>query len=144
MIIHERPPNFADILKAFPNADKPGVIFAFGPHIYNPSGGEIPAALLRHEGVHQSRQLHASKDRTPEQMVNNWWVNYIADDEFRYREELAAHVEEYRAQLHGLDRNYRAKLLQATAQRLIASLYSYNPPRSLSQALCDMRQELQR
>jgi hypothetical protein len=44
MIIVDRPPNFDEVLAAFPNADKPGVIFAYDGHVYNPSGGVIPPA----------------------------------------------------------------------------------------------------
>lgn len=137
MILIERPPNFEQILKAFPNADKPGVIFAYGDFIYNPSGVTIPEPLLAHESMHQKRQQGPGK-MSPE----IWWALYIEDNAFRYREELEAHVAEYKAQTHGLDRNHRAKLLMATAQRLVAPLYNYTPPRSLSAAMRDLRWEL--
>lgn len=136
-VIVARPPNFELILKAFPSADKPGVIFAYGDHIYNPTGGNIPPALLAHEEVHLLRQHRPSGP-------NGWWLQYIDDAEFRYREELAAHVAEFRAQAPGIDRNLRAKLLTSTAARLCAPLYNYQPPRSLNQAIRDIRQELDR
>jgi hypothetical protein len=132
-----RPPNFEQILAAFPNADKPGVIFAFGDTIYNPSGIPIPAALLAHETVHCHRQCHPGK-MSPE----IWWTLYIQDNHFRYSEELFAHVAEYKAQKHGLDGNHKAKLLMATAARLVAPLYNYQPPRSLKQAVFDLREEI--
>ena len=137
VIIIARPPNFEQIIKVFPDADKPGVLFAFNDSIYNPSGVTIPHALLAHEGIHLIRQ-HTGET------AESWWGKYLTDAEFRYREELLAHVAEYKAQLHGLDRNYKAKLLQATAMRLIAPLYNYVPPRTLSAALRDLRQELNR
>lgn len=130
-----RPPNFDKILAAFPNADKPGVIFAFGNVIHNPSGGVIPQALLDHEAVHGHRQMGC-----PE----SWWRVYIGDPDFRYDEELYAHAAEFRAQAHGLDRNHKAKLLQSTASRLIAPLYNYQPPRSMNRAMTDLRQLLER
>ena len=134
MIIVSRPPNFDAILAAFPDADKAGVIFAFGNDIYNPAGHEIPSALLAHERVHCHRQ---STD--PEA----WWAFYLGNPTFRYREELLAHVAEFRDQeARYPDRNARAKLLHSTARRLIAPLYNYQPPRSLSQALRDLEQEL--
>lgn len=135
---YERPPNFDRILAAFPDADKPGVMFAYGSYIYKPDGGFIPLALHHHEAVHIHRQLRV--DMTPDR----WWELYIADPEFRYNEELLAHVAEYKVQLPGLDRNTKAKLLQATALRLTAKLYNYQPPRTLAQAMRDLRQELQR
>lgn len=145
MIKVERPPNFEQILAAFPDADKPGVIFAYGADIYNPSGGNISPALLAHEAVHQRRQITGEGSRalgSPEMLTNLWWKFYLSDPEFRYREELLAHVAEYKDQCFVGDRNFRAKLLQATALRLIAPLYNYQPPRTLAQAMRDLRWEL--
>jgi hypothetical protein len=137
MIITERPPNFDRILAAFPDADKPGVLFAYGEHVYNPSDVQIPDALVVHEGVHQVRQLRITPER--------WWEMYITETEFRYNEELLAHVAEYRARANGFrDRNYLAMLLSVTAIRLIAPLYNYQPPRSLAEAMRDLRRELER
>jgi hypothetical protein len=138
MILVERPPNFELILKAFPNADKPGVIFAYGDHIYNPSGRPIPPALLAHEAVHCDRQMNVSHGPL------DWWAQYLTDPEFRYREELAAHVAEFQVQAPGIDRNSRAKLLMSTAARLCAPLYNYTPPRSLNVAMRDIKWELDR
>ncbi|HWX31235.1 MAG TPA: hypothetical protein VNZ53_27825 [Steroidobacteraceae bacterium] len=139
MILVERPPNFDQILKAFPDADKPGVIFAYGDFIYNPSGNAIPGPLFAHEAVHQQRQQGPGK-MSPE----IWWQLYIEDNAFRYREELLAHVAEYKAQTHGLDRNQKHKLLMSTAARLTAPLYNYVPPRSLTQAIYDLKWEIDR
>jgi len=135
----ERPPNFDRILAAFPDAAKPGVIFAYGDDIYNPTGGVIAPALLKHEAVHCERQQAPGK-MSPE----IWWRLYVEDNAFRYREELYAHVAEYHAQARGIDRNQRAKLLMSTAARLVAPLYNYTPPRSLTQALYDLRWEINR
>lgn len=130
----ERPPNFKQILSAFPGASRPGVIFAYGADIYNPSGNVIPTALLAHESVHCERQKDPSR----------WWTHYISDAEFRYREELAAHVAEYSTQAVGLDRNHRVKLLMSTAARLVAPLYNYQPPRSLTVAMRDLKWEIEK
>jgi hypothetical protein len=136
MIKIERPPNFEQILAAFPDAAKPGVIFAFGEDIFAPSGDNIPIALLKHENVHQERQRKV----TPE----SWWKDYIADAEYRYQEELHAHVAEFIYQVPRLDRNQRAKLLMSTAQRLTAPLYNYSDKHTLSAAMRDLRWELER
>jgi hypothetical protein len=134
-VIVARPPNFELILRAFPKADQPGVIFAFGDDVYNPSGVNIPAPLIAHEGVHQSAQRKITPER--------WWERYVAEPDFRYDEELRAHVAEFKAQdYRGLDRNLRAKLLQHTAQRLVAPLYNYPPTKTLTQAIRDLRWEL--
>jgi hypothetical protein len=140
MIKIERPPNFEAILAAFPDADKPGVIFAYGHDIYSPSGLSITPALLAHENVHQERQLARGKEHGTEA----WWADYIAFAEFRYREELLAHVAEFIYQAPRLDRNQRAKLLMSTAQRLTAPLYNYSYKHTLSAAMRDLRWELER
>lgn len=133
-IIVDRPPNYAAILSFFPKASEPGVIFAYGQDIYNPSGNALPPALLAHEWIHQQRQLSSSPEM--------WWDRYLSNPEFRYHEELFAHVAEYKAQLPGLGRNERTKLLMATAARLVAPLYNYQPPRSMLQAQRDIWSQL--
>ncbi len=133
MIINERPPNFEQIHAAFPRADQPGVLFAYDGNIYNPSGNVIPPALVAHEEVH----LHRQRDAGP----THWWDQYLTDNEFRYNEELLAHVAEFKHQKNG-DRNASARLLMSTALRLIAPLYNYQPPRTLQQAMKDLRREI--
>jgi hypothetical protein len=138
-----RPPNFEQILAAFPGADKPGVIFAFGDAVHNPSGGHVSEALIRHESVHCERQLAFNYNLDTQMTPALWWEKYIADHEFRYIEELKAHAAEFTAQLHPLiSRNNRARLLHRTAQRLIAPLYNYNPPRTMRDAQLDLKREL--
>ena len=133
MIIIERPPNFDRVLAAFPDADKHGVLFAYADAIYNPSGVTIPPALLAHEGIHLIRQRDG-------ETADSWWEKYLTDDEFRYREELEAHISEYISLASVIkDRNLRAKVLQNTAARLVAPLYNYKPPRTLQLAVRDLR-----
>ena len=132
MIILDRPPNFEQIKAAFPKADGDGVLFAFDGNIYNPSGKPIPPALIAHEEVHLSRQA----------IPEAWWHSYIHNSEFRYIEELYAHVAEFKAQRNSGDRNFGARLLTHTALRLVAPLYNYQPPRTLQQAMRDLRQEI--
>jgi hypothetical protein len=133
MFVHDLPPNFEQIRAAFPDADKPGVIFAYDGSIYNPSGGLIPPALIAHENVHLGRQISVGADF--------WWGEYLRDAEFRYHEELLAHAAEFRM-LRYEDRNQGAALLMRTALRLVAPLYNYVPPVSLQQAMKDLREEI--
>lgn len=131
MIRLERPPNWDSVIKAFPHAATLPTLFAYGEDIYNPSGVHIPAALIAHEYRHCARQFTVGTEA--------WWAQYLTDDEFRYTEELLAHVEEYRVQAAGLkDRNARAKLSMRTASRLVAPLYNYQPPRTIRQAQRDL------
>lgn len=131
MIKIELPPNFERIQAVFPKASEPGILFAYGEDIYNPSNVNIPYALMRHEYRHCARQWQADPEA--------WWTKYLTDDEFRYGEELVAHVEEYIAQAcRTKDRNERAHIQMRTAARLVAPLYNYTPPRSMQQAMKDI------
>lgn len=131
MIRIERPPNWDQILVAFPKADRRGVLFAYGEDIYNPSGVVIPRPILVHEYKHCAEQFQMG--------VTEWWDRYLIDDDFRYTEELVAHLEEYREQLKGVnDRNARARLSMRVAARLVAPFYNYQPPRTLKQAQRDL------
>jgi len=133
VIINARPPNFEQIHAAFPRADGAGVMFAYDGNIYNPSGHVIPPALIAHEEVHLREQRHVG--------ASYWWTKYIEDSEFRYVEELLAHAAEFKAQRYN-DRNASARLLTATALRLVAPLYNYQPPRTLQEAMRDLREEI--
>lgn len=127
----ELPPNFGRIHDAFPGADKHGVLFAYGEHIYNPSGVFIPREIMAHELRHCARQWQHDPEA--------WWEKYITDDEFRYGEELLAHVEEYVTVARGTrDRNQQVRLVMRTAARLVAPLYNYTPPRTMLQAIRDI------
>lgn len=137
MIIIGRPPNFEAIHAAFPKADGVGVMFAYDGNIYNPSGQAIPPALIAHEEVHLKRQESLGDPCY-------WWTSYIEDNEFRYNEELLAHAAEFKIQQLTNDRNFGARLLMHTAMRLVAPLYNYVPPRSLQEAMKDLRRELTR
>lgn len=128
-ILIEKPPIFDRILAAFPKAAEPGVIFAWGDAIYNPSGIVIPPALLAHEAVHGRRQYIG---------IELWWDEYLTDPEFRYAEEIPAHAAEFIALGSLRDRNYRAKVAMATARRLIAPLYNYGTRYSLARAIRDL------
>lgn len=134
MIILDRPPNFEQVHAAFPKAGQPGVLFAFYPNIHNPSGIVVPPALIAHEEVHLNRQRNGGPTK--------WWESYLSDSEFRYNEELLAHVAEFKALRAGNDRNFVARMLLSTALRLIAPLYNYQPPRNLQQAMKDLKREI--
>lgn len=134
MIVIGYPPNFEQIKAVFPKAENPGVLFAHDQIIYNPSGIVVPPALVAHEEVHLNRQRDGGPIR--------WWGRYLDDSEFRYNEELLAHAAEFKAQYISGDRNFGARLLTHTAMRLVAPLYNYQPPRTLPQAIKDLRQEI--
>ena len=117
-IIRELPPNYSDILKVFPIASNPEILFAFGDVIYTASQSEIPHFLLRHEEAHGIRQLAL------EGGVEAWWEAYLSDVKFRYMEELVAHRVEYEARITGATcRQQRRSAMKEVARRLASPLY---------------------
>lgn len=94
-------------------------MYTFGDTIYNPNGVPLPDPLVAHEMVHMMHQLSMSPEA--------WWNKYIEDQEYRYQQELLAHKAEFSlACQYTKDRNVHAKLLMATAARLVAPLYAYS------------------
>lgn len=88
-IVRAYPPNFSAILEKFPGARAPGVLFAYAPVVYAPTGQSMTTPLMCHEQEHIDRQAAMG--------VEKWWEQYIADDKFRFFEELLAHRAEWRA-----------------------------------------------
>jgi hypothetical protein len=114
-VLNERPPRFAEILKVFPMAGDPGVIFAWGEVIYNPSGGKLRQEIISHEEVHGKRQGNA---------VESWWDRYLIDPQFRLEEELPAHKAEYmRFCARHSNRAKREHYLMHVAEKLSSPLY---------------------
>lgn len=114
-VIHEKPPNYDEIVAEIPRAAEDGVIFAYHPAVYVPSGRPLSVPLLVHEQTHLRQQ---EKDPI------GWWKRYLVDLDFRFEQELEAHQAEYRAfcELHK-DRNSRAIYLGMISRRLASSLY---------------------
>ena len=117
-IVYSRPPNFDDILKVFPMADMPHILFSYGHTIYCPTPGKIPIEVLKHEFVHCQRQ------GTNEDGIIEWWDKYLKDIDFRYVEEKIAHIAEYvkACELSGC-RQERRRHLKNISKRLSSKLY---------------------
>lgn len=115
-IKHERPPNFDAVAAVFPMARMDGVIFAYAPCIYVPSGRGLPPDLLAHETVHVERQMV--------QGVVEWWEQYLRDVKFRLEEELLAHRAEYLyLKENSPSRPVRRRALRFVAEKLASGLY---------------------
>src|SRR5258706_9764493 len=87
-ILVEYPPNYVQVTSTFPAAAYPGVIFAWGDIIYNPSDIIVTRELVAHEEIHCIQQAGY-----PVQ----WWHRYLDSATFRFDQELPAHQAEYRA-----------------------------------------------
>lgn len=112
-IIHQPPPNYAEIVAVFPQAKARGVMFCYGRSIFVPDGGSVSDALQAHETVHADRQ---GSDPA------GWWARYLVDPQFRFDEELPAHIAEYRW-FDGKPLAERRFMLRQIAQRLAGALY---------------------
>lgn len=119
-IVHDYPPNIDAIVKVFPAARTPGVIFTYGQTIHNPSGRPLSNALLRHEEVHARQQLLIPGG------AEEWWESYLSNTMFRYSQEREAHIAEWQAVLDGENnRNHRRSLFVEIAKRLSGPLYGH-------------------
>lgn len=110
----EFPPNYPEIVAAFPGIRGRKPIFAWGDVIYNPHRVIVPPQLVAHEMVHAERQGVSPA---------LWWQRYIADPRFRLMEELLAHVAEYGACLELGNRHTRRAALKAIAEKMASPLY---------------------
>jgi hypothetical protein len=88
-VIRAYPPNFSELAKVFPIKGKPGILYAWGDRLYNPSGVKVTPWILAHEETHGSQQMHFGLDE--------WWWNYINKADFRRIEEVLAHRYEWLA-----------------------------------------------
>lgn len=114
-ILQAYPPNFSRIVRTFPYVrGRPGILYAWGKNLYNPSGIEVPRWLMDHERTHSQQQ----GDDVP-----GWWERYMTSSTFRLDQELAAHRIEwdtYRALHSAYDSDMYLVLL---SQRLSSKLY---------------------
>ncbi len=112
-ILRGFPPNIAAIRERFTLSGRE--FFSWGDKIYNPSGADLSDALLAHEAVHQKQQ---GAD------IEGWWDRYLADNVFRFAQELEAHREEYRVYCEtARNRLARRSYLVAIARRLASPMY---------------------
>lgn len=115
-IVRAHPPNIDLIDAAFHVKARRGIVFAYGDSIYNPTGNDLPKAIIAHEEVHCIRQSNNP---------DLWWNFYIADVEWRLHEEILAHRAEWRAHCAdpALSRNNRRWILKQVSAKLANPLY---------------------
>jgi hypothetical protein len=117
-IVKGWPPNVDQLDEAFGVRKQSGLIFSWGSTVYVPGGEELPRSLRAHEAAHGARQTNDSAK------IEAWWTRYIADQVFRFEEELFAHKAEYRNYCDNhRDGNSRARYLHQIGQRLASKLY---------------------
>lgn len=114
-IIIDYPPNIEQIKKANVFELRPTCVFTYGDTIYNPGGGEITPDLEVHEETHYMQQ-----GGDPEK----WWNKYLADPEFRLKQEVEAYRNQYREFIKTTrDRNIIFQFVRRIAGDLASPLY---------------------
>lgn len=116
-VIRAYPPNFSQIAKVFPVKGRPGILYAYGDRIYNPSGVAVTPWIMAHETVHGERQGT---------WLDEWWCEYLADPAFRLQEEIFAHQAEWRSYAHIMQatgEGTKEGYLNLVAGRLASPLY---------------------
>jgi hypothetical protein len=116
-IVIDYPPLYDEIDAMFHVRKLRGVIFSFGPVVYNPSGITIAPEFIAHELVHGQRQ------GASEPAILDWWRRYLYEPRFRLAEEIPAHVAEYRWLLENGNRDTRRAAASTVAARLAAPIY---------------------
>lgn len=113
-IVQDYPPNIEAIKKRF---DVPyEACFTYGDTLYNPHGGAIDEALMKHEETHMRQQKKIG--------VEKWWEFYLGSRDFRLSQEIEAYQNQYREQKkYYKDRNKLNRYLQRLAQDLSSEMY---------------------
>jgi hypothetical protein len=108
------PPNFDEILAAFPGIEMPGVMFCWGNTIYAPGMTSVADHFHAHESIHAIQQGDDP---------SGWWKTYISSSAFRLEQEIPAHRAEFEFRCKSLSRKKRRMLLRETAGKLASPLY---------------------
>ena len=113
-VVDGHPPNFDEILSAFPGAGGESVMFCWGNTIYAPGRTSVADHFHAHEAVHSIQQGNDPA---------GWWKSYIASAIFRLDQEIPAHRAEFEFRCNGMGRRQRRILLRETAKKLTSPLY---------------------
>lgn len=109
-IVHAFPPNYLAIRRALGRPPE-HAIYCWEDVVYNPSRTFVSDALLAHESVHSAQQAKIGVER--------WWSIYLAVSDFRFGQELPAHVAEWLATSEA----ERESALVPIADRLASKMY---------------------
>ena len=104
------PPNYVAIRHALGRPPETA-IYCWEDAVYNPGRIFVTDQLLAHEAVHSAQQAKLGAE--------NWWSVYLRSVEFRFGQELPAHVAEWLA----FPDAERDAELEPIAARLASKLY---------------------
>ena len=126
-VIRAFPPNWPAITSVFPIKGRPGIVYAYGDHIYNPSGIALEPWILAHENEHCKRQN--------EHGVGAWWDAYLVNSDFRLYEEVVAHRVEWQTFRAAHNFKDNAKYLERMIDRLSGPIYKFGIGREIARDL---------
>jgi hypothetical protein len=113
-VIIARPPVY-DLICRTLGTPPEDALYAYDGSIYNPGKGRITPALKVHERVHFKQQREFGS-------ADAWWARYCADKQFRYEQELEAHIAEFKF-LYVMQAARKEQNLYALADRLSSKMY---------------------
>lgn len=125
-IIRGRPPNFDEIARVLPQARNANTIFTYGDTIYTSHPEGMTPSLIAHEAIHIKQQ---GADPA------GWWKRYLIDPEFRFEQELEAHIKEYQVLTQTSNRQVRRRAIHEISKRLAGALYGNVVNRAQAKAL---------
>ena len=127
IIKKEFPPNYGEIRRAG-LGDDPNVIVAYGDTIFNPSGQDIPEDVKFHEFIHSKQQKAYGS-------VENWWVKYCWDKEFRLEAEVVAYASQYAVIRKSYPVRACREALDEFASNLASDMYKLDINKSKAESL---------
>lgn len=93
------------------------VIFTYNG-VISTSSGEMTEDLIAHENTHIEQQARL------EGWGDEWWKRYLADDQFRFEQELEAYQNQYKWLVRNIkDRNEVFRFLTHYAKSLSGAMY---------------------
>lgn len=115
----EKPPCYEEANKFFKLEElNLGTIFTYGDTLYNPNNVPLTQDLIVHEMVHSEQQAHSDTGG------KLWWQMYLADPEFRLKQEIEAYGAQYRYICTiQKDRNAQARTLHKLSKMLAGPMY---------------------
>ena len=131
-VLRTYPPHFNQLSKVFPIKGKPGIIYAYGNTLYNPSGVALSPWIIAHEETHGQRQGDMG--------VGAWWDRYMFEALFRTQEEVLAHRVEWLTAKVMLPPKGAERYLKTMVDRLSGPLYGLGMSKNNAEYLIRSKQ----
>lgn len=87
-ISHEKPPIYERLVRVFGIDWNDGIVITYGDTLHTKEGNNIPNDLVVHEKTHTRQQEKIG--------IMTWWEEYIANPEFRIKQEAEAYRNQWK------------------------------------------------